>query len=248
MATTRVGAIILGAGQDRLATELGYDAKGLIPISEIPLGEHVMRATRGSTHVATTTYVGPANWELLPNERNVPGGERLVDSLQNGADSVLRFSPAVEWILIVTADLPHLTAEDIDTFLQECQPALAGGAQLCYAVAPQAVMEAAYPGEKRTYVPLADGRVTGGNIGLVHKDLLPKLLEFVEEIFKHRKNPIALARMFGLRTILALVFRRARIAAIEKRAGKLIGAPLRAVLTSRAAIANDVDALEHLHR
>lgn len=246
MAITRVGAIILGAGQDRLATELGYAAKGLIPLNGAALGEHVLRATRASEAVATTTYVGPADWEFLPNEQNVPGGERLVDSLEAGTSSVLEFSPPVDWVLIITADLPHLTTEDIDTFLRECEPAIAGGAELCYSVVPERVMEAAYPGEKRTYVPFVDGRVTGGNLGLVHKDLIPKLLEFVEEIFKHRKNPLALARMFGIGTILALVFRRARIAGVEKRASELIGAPLKAVLTSRASIANDVDAAEHL--
>lgn len=248
MAITRVGAIILGAGQDRLATELGYAAKGLIPVNDIPLGEHVMRAARASQNIATTTYVGPANWEFAPSEHHVPGGERLVDSLEAGTNSVLEFSPPVDWVLIITADLPHLTTEDIDVFLRECEPAIAGGAQLCYSVVPKPVMEAAYPGEKRTYVPLADGHVTGGNLGLVHKDLIPKLLEFVEEIFVNRKNPFALARMFGIGTILALLFRRARIAGIEQRAENLIGAPLRAVLTSRAAIANDVDAAEHLHR
>lgn len=248
MTITRVGAIILGAGPDRLATELGYAAKGLILVNDVPLGQHVMLATRGSNLIATTTYVGPANWELLPHEYNVPGGDRLVDSLQAGIDSVTGFTPPVDWVLIITADLPHLTTEDIDVFLRECEPAVKDGAQLCYGVVPERVMESAYPGEKRTYVTLADGRVTGGNVALVHKSLLPTLLGFIDRLFKHRKNPIALATLFGIRMIFALVFKRARIAAIEERAGTLIGAKLRAVLTSRAAIANDVDTKEHLHR
>lgn len=246
MTTPRIGALILGGGQDRLTESLGLDGKGLVPFQGIPLGERVLHATRGSNHIVTTTYVGPASWEFTAEETNAPGGDRLVDSLAFGAGAVLAHPAHVDWVLLLTADLPWLTAEDIDAFITESTPAMKAGAFLCYAVAPERVMAAAYPGEKRTYVELADGKVTGGNIALVHRLLVPKLLPFIDNVYRNRKNPIALARIVGLRTLIALLMKRARIAAIEDRASTIIGAPLKAVLTERAALANDVDLEEHL--
>ena len=246
MTTPRIGALILGGGQDRLAKRLGFAAKGLVPFQGVPLGQRVLGATRSSAHIVTTTYVGPADWEFLPSEANAPGGDRLVDSLAFGAGAVLANPAQVDWVLLLTADLPWLTGEDIDAFIAECAPAMEAGAQLCYAVAPERVMAQAYPGEKRTYVTLADGKVTGGNLALVHRSFMPKLLPFIDDVFRNRKNPIALARIVGLGTLFALLTKRARISAIEARASTLTGAPLKAVLTDRAAIANDVDAEEHL--
>lgn len=246
MSTPRIGALILGGGQDRLTESLGLEGKGLVPFQGTPLGQRVMNATRASTHIVTTTYVGPANWAFTEHETNAPGGNRLVDSLAFGAGAVLADPAQVDWVLLLTADLPWITAEDIDTFIAESTPAMQAGAFLCYAVATEQVMAHAFPGEKRTYVQLADCKVTGGNIALVHRLLVPKLLPFIDDVYRNRKNPIALARIVGLRTLLALVTKRARIPAIEERASTIIGAPLKAVLTQRAALANDVDSEEHL--
>jgi len=76
--------------------------------------------------------------------------------------------------------------------------------------------------------------------------MVPALLPFVERAYRSRKNPLALARLFGVDFTVRLALGQLSLGTVEARAAQILGLPVRAVVTEHASIGADVDKLEHL--
>lgn len=237
-----ITAVVLGGGGgDALAQAAGVAAKALIPFRGRPLALHVLGALHGCPEVSCTLYVGEATPELVSEtEQILPAGETFVESFSVGVRAALALAPGRS-VLVTTADLPWLRADALNDFL-----ASAAGADLAYPVVEEGVYRAQFPEQKRTFVKLKDGRFTGGNMMLLSPQMVPVLLPFVERAYRERKNPLALARLFGVDFIVRLALGQLSLRAIEGRAERILGLPVRAVVTPHASIGADVDKLEHL--
>jgi molybdopterin-guanine dinucleotide biosynthesis protein A len=237
-----VTAVILGGGrQDALALRAGVAAKALVPFAGQALALYVLSALRACPAVAHIVYVGDADSVIAAQaDQLVPPGETFVESFSAGAHAALAHAPE-HCVLVTTADLPWLRREALDDFL-----AAASGAALAYPVVRREVAEAQFPEQRRTFVRLQEGRFTGGNLMLLAPEMVPALLPFVERAYGGRKNPLALARLFGADFIVRLALGRLSLGAIEARATQLLGLPVRAVITPFASIGADVDKPEHL--
>lgn len=250
-ANTLVAVVLAGGGhRDRLARAVGVESKAHVPLGGVPLGEYVLAALRAAACVGRTVYVGdPAGSFSGLYDVRVPAGERLVDSLALGAGAALAQPGDPRWLLVVTADVPWLTGAAIERFVAGAK-ALVGRdgapARLVYPVVTEADARAQFPQQDRTYAALADGRFTGGNLALLRADAVPALLPLMERAYRNRKNPLALARLVGLGTLLRLLLGRASVPQLERRVSDLLGAPARALISHDACLAADVDRLEHL--
>lgn len=238
-----VALVLAGGGpEDRLARAAGVRAKALVPVGGEPLAGFTLRALAGSRRVERVVYVG----ELPPGlaagvDAHLPGGARLVDSLALGMGAALATLPGAP-VLLVTADLPWLEAGALDRFV-----AAAVGADLAYPIVEESVARAAFPGQRRTWVRLRQGRFTGGNAMLVSPAIVPNLLVFVDRVYSARKNPLRLSGLLGLSTIAAVVSGRADLSQLEERVAALLGArAVRAVVSPDAGLAADVDRPEQL--
>ncbi len=179
-------------------------------------------------------------------ETVLPFEGALVDKLVAGARVLGDERP----ILIATADVPALTAGDVDSFVEA---ALASGAEVAYPVISREALERAFPGGRRTYVRLrsaqatggeqvADGRqVTGGNLMLATAVSIERGRDIGRRLFDARKSPVAMARVLGPGFVLRLAFGRLDVPGLESRLSALLGGPVAAVVTDRAAIGMDVD-------
>jgi len=245
-------AIVLAGGGpgDRLAREVGAPSKALVPLGNRPLGEYVLAALRASGVVDRVVLVGDTNGHFAGlYDVNVPAGLRLVDSLALGLGAALAQPDAGDRVLVVTADVPWLTGAAVARFLRAASD-LTGPdgrpAQLVYPIVSEADALAAFPDQSRTYARLADGRFTGGNLVLVRRSAVPALLALIDRVFLNRKNPLALARTVGFGTLVRFVLGRARVSGLEQRVSALLGAGARALPTSDACVAADVDKPAHL--
>ena len=238
-----VSAVVLGGGRnDVLAQGAGVASKALLPYEGRPLVAYVLDALRGCPEVRRIVYVGEADEVVAPQvERTVPAGETFIESLTVGVEAALELMPDAP-VLVTTADLPWLRSEAVAAFLQEAR-----GADLAYPVIPKETAEAQFPGQRRTFVRLRDGRFTGGNMMLLSPRMVPVLLPFAERAYQGRKNPVVLARLFGFDFIVRLLLGRLGLRAIEARAERILGLPVRALTTRHASIGADVDKLEHLN-
>ncbi|MEJ2666251.1 MAG: NTP transferase domain-containing protein [Deinococcales bacterium] len=242
-ASSGITAVVLGGGEagDRMAGAAGVEAKALVPLDGKPMGAYVLEALRACPEVGWIVYVGPVNVRLRGlYDVAVPSGLRLVDSLSLGLGAALGTAPASR-LLVVTADIPWLSAEGVSAFV-----AAAPDAELVYPAVTEAASVARFPHQKRTYARLREGRLTGGNAVLLSGGAVSRLLPFIDRAYRARKNPLALARLFGLDVLVAVLLGRARIAWVERRLERISGIRARALVTEDAALAADVDRPAHL--
>ena len=237
-----VTAVVLGGGGgDTLSQAAGVSAKALVPFGGQPLAFYVLDALQAAPGVARIVYVGEATPAIAAQtEQILPAGKTFLESFTVGVEAALALSPTSP-VLVTTADLPWLRAAALDDFL-----AAAAGASLAYPIVRQETALAQFPGQQRTFVRLKDGRFTGGNMMLLTPEMVPVLLPFAERAYLGRKNPLALARLFGVDFIVKLAAGQLSLRAIEARASRILGLPVRALETPHAGIGADVDKPEHL--
>lgn len=236
----RVAAVVLAGGlQDALSKSFGVSHKALIPIYQKPMAYYVLRALRESSRVQSIIYVGEVDKAFADFvEVAVPSGRGMAESLSSGAGAT---QGKFDYYLILSADMPWLTPEAIDALIDQSPQV-----DLVYSIISKTTLEAVFPGQKRTYVRIQEGWFTGGNVVLVSREGLPKLLRVLNQLHQNRKNPIGLAWLFGLDMILKLVLGRLKIPELEARASRILDLQAKAFIAKDASLGADVDKLEHL--
>jgi molybdopterin-guanine dinucleotide biosynthesis protein A len=241
-ATHQVSAVVLAGGKADKAFQAAANVenRALAEIGGRPMVQYVLDALADARTIARVVLVGDAQMAGLGPvaERVEPAGD-LFANIERG----LHASSGCDAALLVTADIPFLTAEAIDAFVTE---GLAAGAALCYPAIPRAANEAAFPEMRRTYATVQEGTLTGGNTVLVRPDVLLSQAAIVREAYAMRKKPLQLARRLGPMVIVKFLLRRLRIADAEAAAGRILGAPVRILVTPHAALGADIDKPEDL--
>lgn len=238
MTEQAIAVILAGGGaNDPLAQHAGVPTKAHLPLDGKPMVGYVIAALRASRYVGPLVYVGEPPPELAAQLNScVPAGQRFVDSLQAGCEAALALAVPGQRLLLVTGDLPWLTAEAVDHLLTQ-----APTAALVYTIVAKATAEAQFPGQARTYARLRDGVYTGGNAVLATSEAIPLLLPLIERAFLARKRPLALAGLVGWGTLLRVALRLASLSELETRVSRLLGASARAFVTPYACIGADLD-------
>lgn len=237
----RWSAVVLGGGDpgDAFAAAQGVAVKPLIPLHGAPMAAYVLQALRGSGRVHQIAYVGPTTPAIDPliDLRATDQGT-LLGNLESGLEALSQagLHPG-ERVLVVTADIPMLSAEQVQDVL-DTAPAAAG---LVYPVVRREACEAAYPGVKRTYARLKDGTFTGGNLFILDPALVQQFLPRLRDMLSARKAPLRLAGMIGAGTLLRLITGRLTVEGLEAKVSDLLGVQARALITSHAAVGTDVD-------
>ena len=145
-------------------------------------------------------------------------------------------------MLIVSSDIPLLTPEAVEDFIERAQKT---GADLAYPIIPRSHCERRYPGLKRTYLKTGDGVFTGGNLMLVSRDFIAKTGRSAGA-YAARKQVLKLARMIGIgvlfRVILGQVIPQVlRVSVLERAVSRMLGAKVSAVVSAYPEIGEDVD-------
>lgn len=241
-------ALVLAGG---LKPELGEKQGRLVEDALIRIGnrymvEYVVEALQSSAYIKEIIIAGP------PQElKEIYGQSPAVKIIKNGVTTLQSFLQAFrllssepQQILVVTGDLPLLTAEAVNHFWQTCQ-GLEG--DFFYPLISREVNEHKYPGVKRTYVYLKEGVFTGGNLLLVKPQIVEKCAQEAEELIRLRKKPLALAAHLGWRLLLVYLLRQLSLQEAEKEVSKLLsGVKGVAVISPYPEIGIDVDKLSDL--
>jgi len=172
--------------------------------------------------------------------RQAPGGESFVESFA-AANALVRGRR----YLLVTVDLPLLTESAVSDFVSRCDPDIA----LSYPIVPAAECEAQLPGMKRTTLKLREGHFTGGNIAMIDAPAVQEATAILQRAYAARKSPVALAGIVGLDTLFRVLLSKLvpmtlSVAYLEKRVGKMLTIPVRAVVTHSAEIGADLDSAD----
>ena len=233
-------AVVLAGGPvDALAQrQPGAPNKAFVEIGGKTLAARVLDALRASSSVGRIVVVAPlevrGRADLAAADEIRPDGRRITDSLRNG---LAGFDPDAA-VLVVASDLPVLTVAAIDDFVARAN---ALGADVIYGCVERGVHVAKFPAVPHTWARMRDGTFCGGGIVAMKPRALPLLERFIERLGAARKHPIRLASLFGYDVLLRFAFRQLSVARAEERATRILGAPVRALVSPFAETAVNVD-------
>lgn len=240
---TKTAAILLAGGRikakDRDAWQSllpkGCDNRVLVEIAGKPMYRYVADALQSAGLELVIAGDVPFDGPHI----RVDAGVSLVDTLLNG---IAALPPAVTQVMVVTADIPFITATGIESILTS-----APSADFVYTVIPMDICRAAFPDAKRTSLKTADGEFTGGNIVLINPEFVRKNEAVIRESFERRKDVLALGKLLGPDVIVRLLLSRMfpgllQVSILERAVSRLVGnASVRALIVNDAAVGTDID-------
>jgi len=233
-------AVILagGAARPEMAQAFGVTNKALIRVGGKTLLDTVAGALRESRVVGDIIVIGDV--PTPSGARAVADAGSFIANLMTGLEACGSASHAI----VSTSDMPFLSADTVAHFTGA---AMRKDADLVYPIVDVAQCMLAYPGMRRTSIPVREGRFTGGNMVLARPSILLGARATIERAYAARKSPVRLALMLGLGVTLAvglsIMLRRGfvTLGQLEGAASRLIGARARALVMDDPAIATDVD-------
>jgi GTP:adenosylcobinamide-phosphate guanylyltransferase len=212
--------------------------EALIKIADMPMVEYVIRAVKDASLTGRVIIVGPRNdLECSVNERVdliIDSGDDLVQNIERGIKAL----DPQNYILLITSDIPLISSEIIDEFILSCQDS---EADIYYPIISKKNSISKYPGAKRTYVHLAEGVFTGGNLVLIRPYVLQDGLDFLQKVILWRKKPWKLSQLLGLKFVFKFLMGNLSINEIEERLYKIIGYKGRGMISEHPEIGFDVD-------
>lgn len=236
-----MNALVLAGSSNKgeLYEHTNIKDEALIKIGNKTMVEYVVEAIKGSQNIDKIILVGPEAQlsDLFAGEEKVEvtgGGTTVIEGVLNG----LRLVDVEKKLLVATSDIPLLTAEAIDDFIELCRQK---DGDLFYPIIPREAVERFFPGTKRTYFNLTEGVFTGGNLFYVDPKVIPTCADVAEEVVKLRKSPVKLAKMLGIPFIFKFLLKRLSIGEVERQASRILKVKGVAVISQCPEVGIDVD-------
>ncbi len=235
-----LSAVVLAGGpaDDVAAMQPGAPNKAFVEIAGIALVGRVLAALRASPSIGRIVVVAPPSARSHPALAAAddlrPDGVRIGESLRSGLSG---FPPDLP-VLVVASDLPVLDAVSVDDFARGVREL---DADLVYGCVERHAHLARYPNVPHTWARLRDGTFCGGGLAAIKPRALPLLERFIERLGAARKHPLRLASLFGWDVLARYAAGMLSIAQAERRASRILGAPVRAFVSPFAQTAVNVD-------
>ncbi|HEY9153337.1 MAG TPA: nucleotidyltransferase family protein [Anaerolineales bacterium] len=217
------------------------DAKAMVDIAGKPMIQWTLDALSDAKQVDNVIITGlspKSNLKCKKPLHYLSNQGKMLDNLVSGVNKSLELNPKNKYVLLVSSDIPALKAEMVDWLINTCMET---SDDIYYGVCPREVMEARYPGSKRTYTKLKDMEVCGADINVVQVRMANEHLDVWDALIANRKNPVAQARIMGWDTLYLLLTRQATLQDFVGRVSKRIGISGRAIVWPYAEPCMDVD-------
>ncbi len=215
--------------------------KALIPIGDKPMIQWVLDALSAAKTINRIVMIGLADDIEVQYPRELVRIENqgnMVDNIIAGAYKLLSYPQPSEYALVAASDVPTVTPEAIDWVSKETEKAQK---DLVYTVVSQQVMEKRYPGSKRSYIPLKDIKICGGDINAIRLATVNYENPLYRKLIAARKNALKQAALLGLDTLFLILFQAITLAQTEKRVCKRLEIDGRVLPSPYAELGMDVD-------
>jgi GTP:adenosylcobinamide-phosphate guanylyltransferase len=216
--------------------------KALLPIGGVPMVQWIVDALGGADCIGRVVVVGldPAEAALECRKplSYVPNAGSMIGNVQAGAKQVLAQDANARHVLVVSADIPTITAEMVDW---NVSTSLETDHDAYYSFIPAADMERRFPGSRRTFFKLKEGRFSGSDMNVFQTALVGKYHPAWQAIVDSRKNVFKQAGLVGVDTLLLLLLGRLSIAGAERAVLRHLGVHGRTFLSRYPETGMDVD-------
>lgn len=221
-------------------------SKALIDVAGKPMVQWVLNALSGAKSIGRVVIVGldeSAGLNCKKPLSYLPNQGGMLDNIRGGARKIAELNPDVEYTLIVSSDIPTITAEMVDWACAQIRP---GTDDALYNVIDREAMEARFPNSKRTFTKLKGMQVCGGDMNPASVPLILSHTGPWEKIADARKSPLKLASLVGFDTLLLFLLRALTIDQAAARVSKNMGLRARGVICPFPEVGMDVDKVHHL--
>lgn len=226
-------------GGDPVARAEGVAHKVLAEVGGQPILARVIAALRAAEieRIAVSAD-DPAVVELA----RTLGAEVFPPAAGPSASVAAAFAELGAPLLLTTGDHALLRPEWVRDFLADTPPA----SDVAVLLAERALVEAAMPGSKRTWLKFADGLWSGCNLFLLATPGAVAALDTWSAVEADRKRPWRIARRLGLGTLARYVLGRLTLRDAVARLGRQVGISAAAVAAHNGLAAVDVDKVQDL--
>ena len=162
----------------------------------------------------------------------------MLANIVAGVNKALELDPKTERVLIVSSDIPALTAEMVDWLVGEIEKE---PADLYYGIIPREVMEERFPDSRRTWTHLKGLDLCGADINATHVLMSTEHLDTWEALIGNRKSPLKQAATMGFGTLLLVALRQITLEELVQRVCERIGIRGKAIVWPWAEAGMDVD-------
>lgn len=235
------------------AARVGTDVKALIELAGETILSRTLRVLRETGRVGRIALIGGA---AIQQSREAGLADLVLEEGTSGPDNILRGLEALGGtgaagkVLVVTSDLPFLTRDLVNGFLDACPDRA-----ICVPLVKESEWQRTYPNTSSTFVRLRDGSFTIGGIYLMDAAALQQARPHLERVFAVRKSKLGMARLLGPGFVMRFLSRNLAVNDLEAKIQTLLGCTGAAVRDCAPELAYDIDflddyeyAAEHLRR
>jgi hypothetical protein len=162
----------------------------------------------------------------------------MIGNAEAGVKHILQLDPTATKAVLVSSDIPCITSANVDWMVTAC---LASDHEIYYALISQVDMERRFPGSKRTYFALKEGRFCGADLIVASTALLGHYHPAWNAIVGARKSILRQASIVGFDTLLLMLLRQMSIPEAERRAQTKLKVKGRILVSPYAETGMDVD-------
>lgn len=247
---THINCIILAGGLPQPGEPM-YEmtqgkSKALLDMNGRTMLERVVDALQAAKTTGEILVVGLGNdlgMQFHKPVYHLPDQDSLLKNALAGIAKMRELHPETNLVLLCSADIPTLTPQIVDDFIEKCAPYDKG---MVYNFVDKPTMEARFPHSNRTYVKLKDALIAGGDVTLIQADLADSNQDIWEALTNARKHAWQLARVVGFRFLFKFLLRQLSFADIEEAAFRITGRRCEIMLNPHAEIAMDADKPEQV--
>jgi CTP:molybdopterin cytidylyltransferase MocA len=235
------------------AVAVGTEVKALIRFQEKTILQRTLQALAETGLVRRTVVIGPPD---VREHAAAHGASHTLEEAATGPDNIfrglellIRSEEPPDHVLVVTTDLPFLTAEIVRQFVAMCPEEV----DFCVPLVRKSEYEGRFPGSTATFVRLKDDVWTTGCAYIINVQALLQARSHIDRVFENRKNKLGMARLLGPQFVLKWLTRRLTVRDVELKIKTLLGSSGAAILGSPPELAYDIDyrddydyALKHL--
>jgi NDP-sugar pyrophosphorylase family protein len=215
--------------------------KALLEICGKPMVQWVLDAVGGAKRVENVVLIGLTEESSVSCAKPltfIPNKISMIENILGGINKVMEINPSATRVLMVASDIPGITSEMVDW---EVETTLQTDVDLCYNVVKREVIEARYPGSRRTFTKLKDIEACGGDMNVLRTSVASMNPEIWEKLIASRKNPIKQASILGFDTLLLMLLRMISFDEAVVKVTSRLHVTGRAIICPYAEIAMDVD-------
>jgi GTP:adenosylcobinamide-phosphate guanylyltransferase len=221
------------------AQQVGTSNKALIQFEGRTILERVIDALRASGRVRRIAVIGPE--EVRPASSNadlvLQQGATGPDNIMRGLEALASQPDPPPKVLVVTTDLPFLTPDVINRFIDSCPI----NVDITVPLISKTEFHQRFPECHCTFIRLRDDTWTAGCMYILDVQALRDAKPYIDRIFEVRKSKVGMAKLLGTGFLYKFLTKTLTVPDVEAKIQAMLHCSGKAIMHSPPELAYDID-------